>query len=91
MIAMGDNVHLSSTKRKLMTIQQLPKAPIATDDQVLLTKQQLAERLGLQVRGVENLVANRKIPAMRISGRCVRFSWPRVVAALQKFELKALE
>jgi hypothetical protein len=59
-------------------------------DQLLLTKEQLAERLGLKVRGVESLVLQRKIPVLRISGRCVRFSWPRVLAALQKFEEKEL-
>ena len=69
----------------LVTKQQL-----ADYDQYLLTKQQLAERLGLKVRGVESLVERRKIPALRISGKCVRFSWPRVLSALQKFELKEL-
>jgi excisionase family DNA binding protein len=61
------------------------------DDPFLLTKDQLAERLHLKRRGVECLVAQRKIPAIRISGRCVRFSWLRVLAALQKFELKEIE
>jgi excisionase family DNA binding protein len=60
------------------------------DDQYLLTKQELAERLGLKIRGVESLVERRKIPALRISGRCVRFSWPRVLAALAKFEIKEI-
>jgi excisionase family DNA binding protein len=60
------------------------------DDQYLLTKQQLADRLGLKIRGVESLVEARKIPALRISGRCVRFSWPRVLAALSKFEMKEI-
>jgi excisionase family DNA binding protein len=58
------------------------------DTDFLLTKQQLADRLGLKVRGIESLVGARKIPALRISGRCVRFSWPRVLAALNKFEMK---
>jgi hypothetical protein len=71
--------------------QQLTKAPITTDDQYLLTKQQLAPRLALTVRGVESLVATGKIPAIRISGRCVRFSWPRVLAALHKFEVEAIQ
>lgn len=56
----------------------------------LLTKQQLADRLGLKVRGVESLVAHRKIPILRISGRMARFSWPHVMAALSKFEQKAI-
>jgi hypothetical protein len=60
------------------------------DDHSLLNKQQLATRLGLKVRGVESLTRSRKIPALRISGRCVRYSWPRVLAALSKFEQKAV-
>jgi excisionase family DNA binding protein len=60
------------------------------DDQYLLTKQQLAERLGLKVRGVESLIERRKIPALKISGRCVRFNLRRVLEALNKFELKEL-
>jgi len=57
-------------------------------DDYLLTKDQLAERLGLKRRGVECLIAARKIPVLRISGRCVRFSWPKVRAALDRLEIK---
>ena len=53
----------------------------------LLTKDQLAERLQLKRRGVECLVAQKKIPVIKISGRCVRFSWAKVQAALNKFEV----
>jgi excisionase family DNA binding protein len=58
------------------------------ENDYLLTKDQLAERLGLKRRGVECLIAAKKIPVLRISGRCVRFSWPRVCAALRKFEVE---
>jgi len=57
-------------------------------DDYLLNKDQLAERLGLKRRGVECLIAAKKIPVLKISGRCVRFSWPKVQAALAKFEIK---
>jgi excisionase family DNA binding protein len=60
-----------------------------TDD--LLTYQQLADRLQLTVRGIESLTRSRKIPVLKISGRCVRFSWPHVLAALSKFEQKAVQ
>jgi hypothetical protein len=56
----------------------------------LINKQQLAERLNLQVRGVENLMRARKIPFMRVSNKIVRFSWPRVEAALAGYEVKAI-
>jgi excisionase family DNA binding protein len=93
-VAYGDSRPLCLDKRKLMIMQDgdlLTKQQLADYDRYLLTKQQLAERLGLKVRGVESLVERRKIPALRISGRCVRFSWPRVLAALQKFEFKEIE
>jgi excisionase family DNA binding protein len=61
------------------------------ENDYLLTKQQLADRLGLKVRGIENLVKRRKIPALRISGRITRFSWQRVRAALDRFELKEVQ
>jgi hypothetical protein len=41
----------------------------------LLTKDEVAKRLRLNRRGVEGLVAQRKIPVIRISHRCVRFDW----------------
>jgi hypothetical protein len=56
--------------------------------QVLLTKDDLAKRLKLTRRGVECLVARRLIPVIRISKRCVRFSWEAVRAALAKLEIR---
>jgi len=56
----------------------------------LLDKKQLAERLNLHVRGVESLMKARKIPFMRVSNKIVRFSWPRVEAALAGYEIKAI-
>lgn len=56
--------------------------------ETLLTKKQLAPHLSLKVRGVECLVAARRIPVIRISSRCVRFSLPKVLAALNRLEIK---
>jgi hypothetical protein len=56
----------------------------------LLNKRELAERLGLKIRGIESLMRARKIPFLRVSNKLVRFSWPNVEAALQKFEVKAV-
>ena len=56
----------------------------------LINKRQLAERLNLQVRGVESLMKARKIPFMRLTNKIVRFSWPRVEAALNGYELKPI-
>lgn len=54
----------------------------------LLTKDEIADLLNLTRRGVECLVAQRKIPVIRISHRCVRFDWEKVCAALGRFEIK---
>lgn len=54
----------------------------------LLTKEQLAQQLGLKKRGVECLVFSKRIPVIRISRRCVRFSLPKVLAALDRLEVK---
>jgi len=62
----------------------------AADDQLLLTKDELAKRLRLTRRGVEGLVSAKKIPVIRISRQIVRFSWPRVQAALHKLEEQAI-
>jgi excisionase family DNA binding protein len=54
----------------------------------LLTKDEVAKRLRLKRRGVEGLVAQRKIPVIRISHRCVRFDWQKVSAAIARFEVR---
>jgi len=54
----------------------------------LLNKKQLGERLGLTVRGVECLMAKRKIPVIRLGHKTVKFSWPKVEAALAKLEIR---
>jgi excisionase family DNA binding protein len=54
----------------------------------LLTKDEVAKRLRLKRRGVEGLVAQRKIPVIRISHRCVRFDWQKVSAAIDRFEIR---
>jgi excisionase family DNA binding protein len=60
------------------------------DGLTLLTKDELAKRLKLTRRGVECLVARRLIPVIRISRRCVRFSWARVREALSRLEIREI-
>ncbi len=56
----------------------------------LVTKDQLAKLLGLKRRGVECLVAKRKIPVLRLSSRCVRFRVASVMRALERFEQREI-
>lgn len=50
-------------------------SPVLASD-AYLTKQQLARRLNVSPRTVDNLIARRAIPFVRLSGKIVRF--PRV-------------
>lgn len=52
-----------------------------TDDS--LTKQQLAPRLNISLRTVENMMADGDIPHWK-RGKVVRFHWPDVLNALRR-------
>jgi hypothetical protein len=54
----------------------------------LVNKQQVARAASVSMRSVDNLIAQRKIPVIRLSPRCIRFHLPSVLAALRKFEIK---
>jgi hypothetical protein len=56
----------------------------------LATKKEIASLLRLSPRSVENLVARRAIPIVRISARCVRFSPEAVLRALGRFTVEAV-
>jgi hypothetical protein len=55
------------------------------DYEPLLDKEELRQKLGLEsIRGVDELIRKKKIPVIRIGHRTVRFSWPKVEAALER-------
>jgi len=54
----------------------------------IVTKPELARELRVSVRTVENMMAQRIIPFIRATKRSVRFYLPRVLAALEKREVK---
>ena len=57
----------------------------------LLTKEELRAALNLpSTRRVDELVRKRKIPMIRLGHRTVRFDLPKVAAALERLELKAV-
>ena len=56
----------------------------------LLTYPQLAKRLKVQRTSLQAMVTARKIPAIRLSAKCVRFRWSEVEAALTRLTVKAL-
>jgi len=60
----------------------------AEDSERLLTRRELAKRLGLSERSISNLQARKQIPFVRLSARCVRFHAGRVLSALRRFEIR---
>ena len=54
-----------------------------------LTKEEVAQRLGLKRRGIEAMMARRVLPFIRLSHRCVRFDWVKVQEEIGKFEVKS--
>jgi len=60
----------------------------ARDEQGLVNKPTIARLLSVSPRTVDNFIREKKIPAIRISARCIRFHVPSVLAALRKFEVR---
>jgi excisionase family DNA binding protein len=57
----------------------------------LLTKEQLCAALNVHsTRMIDELVRKRKIPVIRLGHRTVRFDLAKVIAALEKLEIKAV-
>jgi excisionase family DNA binding protein len=54
----------------------------------LLSKRQLATALGVSPRTIENWLAARRIPWLRLSARLTRFNLARVEAALARYEIR---
>jgi excisionase family DNA binding protein len=56
----------------------------------LLSKRELAAVLGVSQRTIENWLARKRIPQLRLSARLTRFILPKVEAALERYEIKEL-
>jgi excisionase family DNA binding protein len=54
----------------------------------LLSKRELATVLNVSERTIENWLAQKRIPRLRLSNRLTRFNLPRVEAALARYEVK---
>jgi excisionase family DNA binding protein len=55
-----------------------------------LNKLELAAKLGVTRRVVEDMMRRRMIPYLSLGHRTVRFHWPAVERALSKFEHRAV-
>lgn len=63
---------------------------VSPSENGLVTKAVVAKATTLSVRTIENLANSKRIPVVRISPRCVRYHLPSVLAALRRFEVKAV-
>ena len=62
---------------------------VAKETVELLTKKELRNRLNLpSIRMVDELMRKRKIPYLKLGAKTVRFDYAKVLAALEKFEIK---
>lgn len=74
------------------TIKNTPApGPGKTEAPQYLNKQQLAARLGVSIRTIETLMAERKLPYLRLTRKLVRFPVAEVDACLaHNLRVKAL-
>ncbi|PYK99381.1 MAG: hypothetical protein DME32_12855 [Verrucomicrobia bacterium] len=62
--------------------------PDATVNRKLISKKDLAKELSVSSRTIDNWVRQKRIPVHRFSSRCIRFNPPKVLSALDKFEIR---
>jgi hypothetical protein len=82
------------TSKKLHTAPAIPNVLVplsAADDLALLKRPQLARAINVSPRTVDNWQKQKRIPFLKLSARCVRYHLPSVLAALRKFEVKAVK
>jgi excisionase family DNA binding protein len=53
-----------------------------------LSKQELALSIGVSPRTIDNWMAQKRIPFIRLSARLIKFNLERVKAALARYEVK---
>jgi hypothetical protein len=87
----GKNARMKAQPKKREIGAAKPAAVVSgPEDAYLLTKDQLATRMATTPRHIELMVYARKIPVIRLGHKTIRFSWPRVEAALAKLEEHAV-
>jgi excisionase family DNA binding protein len=56
----------------------------------LLSKRELADVLNVSERTIDNWLAQKRIPRLRLSNRLTRFNLPKVEAALGRYEIREI-
>jgi excisionase family DNA binding protein len=54
----------------------------------LMDKKEMAEALGVTVKTIDKWVSEKRIPFVRITGKCVRFIWSEVQGYLVMKEIQ---
>ena len=68
-----------------------PPTAVTASESELIDKDEVRRRLDLpSIRMVEELMRKRKIPFIRLGHRTVRFSWAKVLAAVNALERRAI-
>lgn len=81
----------SHRSNKPASTEGSPSAP-ALPATELIDKEELRRRLNLpSIRMVEELMRKRKIPYVRLGHRTVRFSWQKVLTAINTLEQRAID
>ena len=65
-----------------------PALAPASANKHFLSKRELAAVLGVSARTIENWVAEKRIPRLRLSSRLTRFNLSKVLNALARYEIK---
>jgi excisionase family DNA binding protein len=56
----------------------------------LITREELSERSGIRIRTIRSMMNRKEIPYIRAGQRTVLFDLDKVMAALDKLEVKAI-
>lgn len=83
-----DSALNNKTKSGLAKPEQFEFAFSDNHGRRLLTKRELAAALNVSERTIDNWVAQKRIPRLRLSARLTRFILTKVEAALERYEVK---
>ena len=56
----------------------------------LLSKKELARAFGVSTRTIDNWIAQKRIPFLRLSARLIKFNAARVELALARYEVREI-
>ena len=69
---------------KVTEVPQSDSGPVQIKEPDLITKAVFAQRTSLSIRTVEKLLAERRIPAIRMTRKMVRIPWAEALEHLRK-------